>query len=294
MDIILKSGLSASLSFQKQPRTLPSEVASAGMERPALVNSGSAPTSEGPKSLTITSIWSYFAIAAVSTFWLSGRVPVGDLEGLLADHRVLRGVERLLQSLDLAEALAVALGSAQEEHVAAVGQDLLDPVAPVDAVVDGVETDVLREVHAVLAARVDAVGHGHDTGLEGAAQGREHGLAGVGEDDEGVDALGHHPLDVGDALLGVALPVGVEHLGDAGALGRLVLPGRGGDESPAVAAEAVGEAEGDLLRAAPGGSTLEVGRGGVALVVPAAVRAAAGERHDGDRQPDGGHRGGAA
>ena len=34
--------------------------------------------------------------------------------------------------------------------------------------------------------------------------------------------------------------------------------------------------------------------GGLALVVAAAVRAAAGERHDGDRQPDGGHRGGAA
>ena len=35
-----------------------------------MVNSGSAPTSDGPKSLTMTSIWSYFAMAAVSTFWL--------------------------------------------------------------------------------------------------------------------------------------------------------------------------------------------------------------------------------
>src|SRR5213595_709946 len=55
---------------QKQPSTLPSEVASAGILRPLLLNSGSAPTSDGPKSETITSIFGYFAISAESTFWV--------------------------------------------------------------------------------------------------------------------------------------------------------------------------------------------------------------------------------
>src|SRR5207247_9327399 len=43
--------------FQKHPRTLPSDVASAGIFRPLFVNSGSAPTSDGPKSETMTSIF---------------------------------------------------------------------------------------------------------------------------------------------------------------------------------------------------------------------------------------------
>src|SRR6476646_11967528 len=56
--------------FQKQPSTLPSDVASAGILRPLFVNSGNAPTSEGPKSETITSIFGYLAIAADRTFWV--------------------------------------------------------------------------------------------------------------------------------------------------------------------------------------------------------------------------------
>src|SRR6266487_408520 len=39
--------------IQKHPSTLPSEVASAGMVRPLFVNSGRAPTREGPKSDTM-------------------------------------------------------------------------------------------------------------------------------------------------------------------------------------------------------------------------------------------------
>src|SRR6266540_3366032 len=56
---------------QKHPRTFPSEVASAGTLRPLLLNSGSAPTSDGPKSDTMTSIFGYLAIAADRTFCVS-------------------------------------------------------------------------------------------------------------------------------------------------------------------------------------------------------------------------------
>src|SRR6266542_72958 len=64
----LNVGFFATFFFQKHPRTLPSEVASAGILRPLLLNSGSAPTSDGPKSDTMTSIFGYLAIAADRTF----------------------------------------------------------------------------------------------------------------------------------------------------------------------------------------------------------------------------------
>src|SRR5262249_39896779 len=64
----LNVGFFATFFFQKQPSTLPSDVASAGILRPLFVNSGRAPTSDGPKSDTITSIFGYLAIAAESTF----------------------------------------------------------------------------------------------------------------------------------------------------------------------------------------------------------------------------------
>src|SRR3954447_5268645 len=63
----LNVGFLATFFFQKQPSTLPSEAASAGILRPLLANSPSAPTSEGPKSDTITSIFGYFAMSAEST-----------------------------------------------------------------------------------------------------------------------------------------------------------------------------------------------------------------------------------
>src|SRR6059058_1814575 len=53
----LNVGFFACCFFQKQPRTLPSEVASAGMVRPLLLNSGRAPTRDGPKSDTMASIF---------------------------------------------------------------------------------------------------------------------------------------------------------------------------------------------------------------------------------------------
>src|SRR6266498_1550575 len=64
----LNVGFFATFFFQKHPSTLPSEVASAGILRPLLLNSGSAPTSDGPKSDTMTSIFGYLAIAADRTF----------------------------------------------------------------------------------------------------------------------------------------------------------------------------------------------------------------------------------
>src|SRR4029078_3120869 len=67
----LNVGFLATLFFQKQPRTFPSDVARAGIFRPLFVNSGNAPTSEGPKSDTITSIFGYLAIAAESAFCVS-------------------------------------------------------------------------------------------------------------------------------------------------------------------------------------------------------------------------------
>src|SRR3954447_11951146 len=66
----LNVGFFLTFFFQKQPSTLPSEVASAGMVRPLLLNSGSAPTSDGPKSDTITSIFLNLAMSADSTFWV--------------------------------------------------------------------------------------------------------------------------------------------------------------------------------------------------------------------------------
>src|SRR5579875_2828937 len=66
----LKSGFSLWLSIQKQPRELPSEVASAGIERLNFLNTGSAPTKDGPMSDTITSIFGFFEISAVRTCWV--------------------------------------------------------------------------------------------------------------------------------------------------------------------------------------------------------------------------------
>src|SRR5712691_9447152 len=64
----LNVGFLATFFFQKHPSTLPSEVASAGMVRPLFVNSGRAPTSDGPKSDTMTSIFGYLAMSAERTF----------------------------------------------------------------------------------------------------------------------------------------------------------------------------------------------------------------------------------
>src|SRR4029079_15024033 len=67
----LNVGFFACCFCQKQPSTLPSEVASAGIDRWLFVNSGSAPTSDGPKSDTMTSIFGYFAMSAERTFCVS-------------------------------------------------------------------------------------------------------------------------------------------------------------------------------------------------------------------------------
>src|SRR4051794_12547885 len=78
----LKSGFLAFLSSQKQDRTLPSEVTRAGIDRLLFSKAGSAPTSDGPKSETMTSIFGFFAIAAVSTCWVSAGSQLVTANGL--------------------------------------------------------------------------------------------------------------------------------------------------------------------------------------------------------------------
>jgi hypothetical protein len=181
-----------------------------------------------------------------------GGIPVRDLERLLTDEGVLaRGVEDLVQSLGLVGPLAVAGRAAQEQDVAAVRQVLLDPLGPEHPGLLEVAADEDVVVLPCLATGSHPVGHGHHTGAVRAAQGGQDRLAGVGEDDQRVHALRHHALDVGDGLLGVALPVRVLEGGHARALADLVLGGGGGDQAPAVAAEAVGHAQDDLVGATP-------------------------------------------
>src|SRR5437870_1362845 len=67
----LNVGFLAWFFFQKHPSTLPSEVASAGILRLLFVNSGRAPTSDGPKSDTMTSIFGNLAMSAERTFCVS-------------------------------------------------------------------------------------------------------------------------------------------------------------------------------------------------------------------------------
>src|SRR5262245_27408055 len=67
----LNVGFEVCSFFQKHPSAWPSDVASAGIFRPLLLNSGSAPTSDGPKSDTITSIFLYLAMSAERTFCVS-------------------------------------------------------------------------------------------------------------------------------------------------------------------------------------------------------------------------------
>src|SRR5262249_49001461 len=70
--------------------------------------------------------------------------------------------------------------------------------------------------------------------------------------DEGVDALRDHTLNIGDGLLRIALAVGVTERRDARALLRLSFSRGRSYKPPTVAAEAVGQTERNLLRAAPG------------------------------------------
>ena len=74
---------------QKQPSELPSEVASAGIERSNFANAGSAPTSDGPKSETMTSISGFLAISAVSTCWVRAGSQLVTAKGAGVDEDVL-------------------------------------------------------------------------------------------------------------------------------------------------------------------------------------------------------------
>ena len=130
----LKSGLFFWCSVQKQPSELPSDVASAGIDRPDFLNSGSAPTSDGPKSETMTSILLVLGDFGRQNLLRQRRIPVRDVEGLGVDELVF-GPEHRLQPREFVEALAVAGRAAEEQKIAAIGQHALDPIAPVHAVV---------------------------------------------------------------------------------------------------------------------------------------------------------------
>src|SRR5690348_16954749 len=78
----LKFGFFALWSSQKQESTFPSDVTSAGIERPLFSKAGSAPTSDGPKSETMTSILGYFEIAALNTCWLNAGSQLVTSNGL--------------------------------------------------------------------------------------------------------------------------------------------------------------------------------------------------------------------
>ena len=96
------------------------------------LNSGSAPTSDGPKSDTMTSIFGYLAIAAVSTFWVSAGSQFVTSNGCSPMNLYLPEGSRILCSpLFSSTPWLLPLRAAEEEDVAAVRQDLEDPLAPV-------------------------------------------------------------------------------------------------------------------------------------------------------------------
>ena len=91
---------------------MPSDVASAGIDRPLFSNSGSAPTSDGPKSETMTSILGFLAIAAVSTCWVRAGSQFVTSNGCSPMNVYLPvGSSTDVQALALVDALAVARGA---------------------------------------------------------------------------------------------------------------------------------------------------------------------------------------
>src|SRR5262249_60608084 len=72
-----------------------------------------------------------------------------------------------------------------------------------------------------------------------ACDGGQQRLSGIREDNQRIDALGGHRLDVGNRLLGVALAVSIFIVRDAGALEGFLLAGSGRYLAPAVAAVAI-------------------------------------------------------
>ncbi len=125
----LKSGLSSWTSVQKQPSELPSDVASAGIDRPDCLERGSAPTSDGPKSETMTSILLFLAISAVRTFCVSAGSQFVTSKGS-GLRNLYSGPSTDFRPVKFVETLAVAGRAAQEQKVAALRQHALDPVRP--------------------------------------------------------------------------------------------------------------------------------------------------------------------
>ena len=179
-----------------------------------------------------------------------GRVPVG-VDRLAAEQFDLGIVgEDLLDALQFGLALQVARRAAEEHHLALAAELVGDPLRPARPVIGRVRSDEVDIVLARRAARRGGIGDDRGAGLEGLADGRQHGRTGVGEDDDRLDPLGDEALEVGDGLLRVVLAVDVDDFVDVGALGGLVLELGAGDAPPRVAAEAVDQRHPDRLVAA--------------------------------------------
>ena len=115
---------------------------------------------------------------------------------------------------------------------------------------------------AGFAADDNTIGYYHGTRAAGVGQRRQHGRAGIAEDDERIDSARGHGIDVGDGLLRVPLPVGIKVFGDPWAALRLLTAGLGGDDPPTVAAKPVKQRQRCLVGPAPGRRVLR--RGGAA------------------------------
>src|SRR3984957_14863269 len=178
------------------------------------------------------------------------RIPVRHVEGLGVEELVF-GSKHGLQPRKLVETLAVARRAAQEQKVAALRQYALDPVAPVLAVILEIGTDKLGVVRVGLTPSFDAVRYNDFARLVDAGYRGQHGLSGVREDNEGIDAFSCHGLNVRNRLLSVALAVSIFVIRDTGALEGFLLAGSGRHLAPAVAAIAVEQSNCRFLRAAP-------------------------------------------
>ena len=110
--------------------------------------------------------------------------------------------------------------------------------------------DVLAAVGQVVGARIADVRVGpqrdRDLALRRLAVGRQQGLARVRVADDHVDALGDHAAHVRDRLLRVQVRVGVDDLADVLVRQRLEDELHLEDLACDVAAEAVGQADGEL------------------------------------------------
>ena len=118
------------------------------------------------------------------------------------------------------------------------------PVRDALAFQDEIGADERQIVLAALGDRLIEVAvdrEYRDAGLLGVQHGGRQRLLLARREEDEIDALGDHAVDVGDLLGGGARGVGVDEL--AAALGGLVLHARGLGEAPGIVALGLGEAD---------------------------------------------------